>query len=99
MNLFRIDTIARNNDILILQGIRYNNTRFSVVINRYQNLQPVQDYIFSNGSYFYISLYNQIDMNNINFLWDHVNYNNNDFPFYLYGITDNVYYYIKGLIL
>jgi hypothetical protein len=102
MNLFRIDTIARNNDLLILNGVRYNNNRFYIIVNRFHNIQPLQDYMYSNGTYYHISLYNQIDfdfMNINNLLWDHVNYNNNDFPCHIYGITENVYYYIKGLIL
>lgn len=106
MNLFEIDTIARNNNITILQGVKYNNVRFSVYISRHINIiLPVQNYIFSNGSYYIITIVNsnQEELNNINvnnFIWEHTPpYNNNNFPFHNYGFTDTIYNYIKGIIL
>lgn len=111
MDLFRINTVARNNNLLLFQGLRSNNSRFSILIRRYQDInnninnQPFNNYIFSNGSYYTISvendenINNQFNNNNINnFLWEHTNYNG-EFPFYMYGLTNEVYYYIKGLII
>lgn len=105
MNFFEIDTIARNNNLTILQGVKYNNVRFSVYISRHSDLNlPVQNYIFSNGTYYIITIVNsnQDELNNLNannFIWEHSNYNNNNFPFYNYGFTDTIYHYIKGIIL
>jgi len=105
MNFFDIDTIARNNNLVILQGIKYNNVRFSVYVSRFANLNhPVQNYIFSNGSYYIVTIVNsnQDELNNLdhnNFLWENVHYNNNNFPFYNYGFTDTIFHYIKGIIL
>lgn len=106
MELFRIDTIANNNNLTILQGVRANNARFSVYISRYQSLENlvIPNYIFSNGVYYVVSIFNG-DNNNIldnnvhNFYWQNINYNNNTFPFYAYGISETVYFYIKGLIV
>ena len=107
MNSFRIDNIARNNNLVLLQGLRSNNTRFSILISRHINIiniMPLQNYIFSNGSYYIVSIINDENVNNeINnnvndFIWEHPNYNG-EFPFYMYGLTDGVYYYTKGLIL
>lgn len=106
MNLFRIDNIARNNNLVLLQGLRANNTRFSILISRHFNLinQVVSNYIFSNGSYYIVSIVNEQNINNAinnnirDFIWEHPNYEG-EFPFYQYGLTDGVYYYIKGLIL
>lgn len=107
MNSFRIDTVARNNNIVLLQGLKSNNIRFSVLISRHINIinQAVSNYIFSNGSYYIISIINNDNvnnelnnLNNNNFLWEHPNYNE-EFPYYMYGLTDGVYYYTKGLIL
>lgn len=106
MNLFRIDNIARNNNLILLQGLRSNNTRFSVLVSRHLNLinQMVNNYVFSNGSYYIISIVNDENINNElnnnvrDFIWEHPNYEG-EFPFHMYGLTDAVYYYIKGLIL
>jgi len=104
MELFRINTVANNNNLTILQGVRANNTRFSVYISRYPSLENIviPNYIFSNGVYYVVSIFNGNDNvlnNNVhNFYWQNVNYNNNDFPFYTYGISDTVFFYIRGLI-
>ena len=105
MNLFRIDTIARNNNLIILQGTRCNGTKFSVYISRYLNINSMdqtQSYLYTAGTYYIITIVNTNQLyidDNRDYVWDHINYNNNDFPYYLYGIADNAYFYIKGLIL
>jgi hypothetical protein len=106
MNSFRINTVGRNNNQVILEGFRYNNRIFALVINRYNNIinQPIYQYIYSNGIYYTINIMNDINdinnnlNNNINIIWDHPDYEN-EFPYYQYGISDNVYYYIKGLLM
>lgn len=106
MNLFRIDNIARNNNLVLLQGLRTNNTRFSVLISRHFNIinQVPTNYIFSNGSYYIVSIINEENVNNElnnnirDFIWEHPYYEG-EFPFYMYGLNEDVYYYIKGLIL
>jgi hypothetical protein len=108
MNLFRIETIARNNNLTILQGFRFNESIFSVYISRYNNINNIENfrnYIYSNGVYYIVSIFNGNNnnihnMNNIhNFYWENVNYTNNNFSLYNYGIDDIVSNYIKGLIL
>jgi len=104
MELFRIDNVSHTNNLTILQGLRHNNTRFFVYISRHSSMENiiVPSYIFSNGTYYIVSIMNEIDNhphNNLNnFLWQNVNYNNNNFPFYTYGLSEIVYFYIKGLI-
>lgn len=104
MELFRIETIARNNNLTILQGVRANNTRFSVYVSRYPTVENIiiPNYIFSNGVYYIVSISNGNDNalnNNVNnFYWENVNYNNNNFPINMHGISDTVFFYIKGLI-
>ncbi len=107
MSLFRINTVARNNNIVILQGTRYNNSRFTVYIQRdirdIINFNQLPSYLYTNGTYYVINIVNSDDINNLNnvhnYIWDNVNYDNIDFPYYMYGIHDNAYYYVKGLIL
>jgi hypothetical protein len=106
MNLFRIQKLARNNILLILQGTRYDNTLFTIYISRHENYGSVENsqlnYLFSNGYYYIVSVINNHNNENINinnFIWKDVNYNNNDFPYYIYGISDNLYHYIKGMLI
>ncbi len=102
MDLFRIDTIARNNNLTILQGVRFNSNRFSVYISRHPSIENLgfTNYIYSYGTYYIVTIFNgNINEDIHNFNWENVNFNNTNFPFYSYGITDTVYYYLKGLIL
>jgi hypothetical protein len=105
MNLFRIQTIARNNILLILQGTRYDNSLFTVYLSRHQNYSDVNgsqlNYLFSNGNYYIVSIINNQNNENIDvhsFRWENIDYNNNTFPYYAYGLSDNLYQYIKGMI-
>ena len=103
MELFRIETIGQNNNnLIVLQGVRANNSRFAIYITRYESLENIiiPNYIFSRGLYYVVNISNEID-NNLdvhNFYWQNINYNNNNFPFYTYGLSETVYLYIKGLI-
>jgi len=106
INLFNIDTVGRNENILILKGSRCNNTRFTIYISRSINNNNNQDqrqtYLYSNGTYYIITIDNFNQENKLNcenFIWEHTNKELKDFPYYNYGIHLSAYFYIKGLIL
>ena len=103
INLFNIDTVGRSENILILKGSRCNNTRFTVYISRsINNIQDqLQSYLYTCGTYYIITIDNFNIENNLNcdnFIWEHVNPELKEFPYYIYGIHPSAYSYIKGLI-
>ena len=105
INLFNIDTIGRNKDVLILKGKRFNGTRFTIYINRsidINEMDVLQTYIYTCGTYYIITIDNfnmENGLNYENFIWEHVNPELKEFPFYIYGIHPSAFFYIKGLIV
>jgi hypothetical protein len=105
INIFNIDTVGRSENIVILKGSRFDNTRFTIYVSRSinnDNIDQLQNYIYTYGTYYIITIDNFNQENkliNDNIIWEHTNQNNNDFPFYMYGIHPYAYCYIKGLIL
>jgi hypothetical protein len=108
INLFNIDTVGRSENIIILKGSRYNNTRFTIYISRSINndnihINQLENYIYAHGTYYIITIDNFNQENSLinyeNFIWEHTKPDINEFPFYIYGIHHSAYSYIKGLIL
>jgi len=108
IDLFNIDTVGRNQNIIILKGSRCNKTRFTIYISRSINninnkhIDQLQTYLYTCGTYYIITIDNFNQENNLinyeNFIWDH-NPEIKEFPYHMYGIHLSAYYYIKGLIL
>lgn len=104
INLFNIDTVGRSENLVILKGKRCNNTPFTIYISRsINNNDLLQTYIYTNGTYYIITIdnfnqnFNNINENNL--IWEHINTDTYEFPYYMYGIHPSAYFYIKGLIL
>lgn len=102
INLFNIDTVGRSENLVILKGKRCNNTLFTIYISRsINNNDSLQTYLYTNGTYYIITIdnFNNFNINENNLIWEHVNPESYEFPYWMYGIHPSAYIYIKGLIL
>lgn len=103
-NIFILQRYNRNNNNTIFQGIRSDNTQFTVYLLKSPNHIDINNNnnynisIFYQGFYYYIRIVFYLENNNNNALWENFNFNNNNFPFRNFDIPETVYRILVTLI-